>query len=353
MAEGTSLVHCFQTMLEDGHERFSTSSRFLIPFLTLYRGMIIFVVSLREPSLCQKPFERAKDIWRKISRSSGCAGTNLAAMDEVAKKVDAVVRQNPEVTTSVLTVGDRDGQTNVATFFVELVPTKQRRVNTSELKERVRGQLKPFAYANPAVKDVDMFGAGQRVFNVNVTGTDLGQLERYSQALLQRLKNDPALLDVDTSFRPGRPEFQVKVDNHKAERLGVSSAIVGGELRNLIEGATPALFREDGKEYDIRVRLQEDQRNLRAGYLQTYVPNINNVLVRLSNVANPIQTEGPSNILRQDRGRYIQIRRILPLEEPAWEGRLTTPSGFWNRRLSCRQRWVMRSWGRLKTLETY
>jgi hydrophobic/amphiphilic exporter-1 (mainly G- bacteria), HAE1 family len=238
-------------------------------------------------------------------------GTNLNEMAQVAQKVDQVLRANQEVKSSVLMVGSRDLESNVATFYVELVPAKQRKVNTTQFKDRLRGQLKEFAYANPTVKDVDMVGAGSRPFNVNLIGSDLSVVEPIADKLFQKLRSMPDLKDVDTTLRPGKPEFQVVLDNRKAERMGVSSSIVGGELRNQIEGATPAVFREEGKEYDIRVRLQEQDRNLKDNFNQTFVPNINFRQIPLKNIASGIQATGPANILRQDRGRYVQISADL------------------------------------------
>src|SRR5690606_30835387 len=65
--------------------------------------------------------------------------------------------------------------------------------------------------------------------------------------------------------------------------------------------------RETGLEYDVRVRLQDDQRDLRENYSKTYVPNINQKLIRLSDVTAPKDTTGPTKIYRQDRSRYFQI----------------------------------------------
>jgi hydrophobic/amphiphilic exporter-1 (mainly G- bacteria), HAE1 family len=211
------------------------------------------------------------------------------------------------VQTTVLVVGDRDGAANKASFFVSLVPSKQRVGNTSQFKDKLREQLKTYAYATPKVKDFDAVGGGMRPFTLNIIGPELKELERIGGEVLARLKKSPALKDVDVSFRPGKPEFQVAMDLRRAERLGVSSSVAGAEVRNLLEGTTPAVFRERGEEYDIRIRLREDQRDLEASFKDIYVPNVNMSLVKLSNVATPVRTAGPSNIDRLDRGRFVQI----------------------------------------------
>jgi HAE1 family hydrophobic/amphiphilic exporter-1 len=228
-------------------------------------------------------------------------------MNEVASKVDTLIRGNKEVLISALTVGGKDGKSEKADFYVRLVPVKERQLNTIQFKEKLRQQLKPFAHANPQVKDYDAVGGGQRPFNVNIIGLDQAELERIALQAFQIIKKHPGLKDVDMNFRPGKPEFQVALDPTKSKTLGISTRTLGNELRAQVEGLTPAKFRELGREYDVRVRLKQDQRNLKEGFNLTYVPNINNNLVRLSDVASPKETTGPATINRQDRGRYIQI----------------------------------------------
>jgi hydrophobic/amphiphilic exporter-1 (mainly G- bacteria), HAE1 family len=308
----------FQNFLE----RFYMSSlRFTLkyPLVILAGAILIFAFSLHLFTKVSKTFLAAQDMGEFAISLDMPPGTNIDAMTERALEVDKTLRANKEVVNSVLTVGNTDGEANVADFFVELVPSKQRSLNTSQFKEKIRQQLATYVDANPKVKDIDLFGAG-RAFSLNIIGTDLDQLQIYANKLFDRLKTNPALKDADISFRPGKPEFQVVVDDDRAEKLGVTSAIVGRELRTEIEGATPAVFRVAGREYDIRVRLEPDQRDLKSAFNQTYVPNINGTMVRLSDVATPISTQGPSNIFRQDRGRYIQISADVAPNGPGMNG---------------------------------
>lgn len=278
-----------------------------IPLVTLMLALGIFVGSLFVAKLVPKTFLPAQDAGEFSVSLELPPGSNLQTMSELAIEVDEVIRSNKEVFTTTLFTGGRDGESNVAQFFVNLVPSKQRKINTSDMKEKLRGQLKKYAYARPAVKDIDAVGGSQRPFNVNIIGDDMVTLEKFANEAFEKIRNNPGLKDVESSNKSGKPEFQVQMDKSKTEIMGVSTIMVGSELRTLIEGATPGVYREGGQEYDIRVRLQEDQRNLKTSFNKLYVPNINNSLVRLSDVANSVLTTGPTTITRQDRGRYIQI----------------------------------------------
>lgn len=247
-------------------------------------------------------------------------GTSLEKMRDVALDVDRMVRAHSEVVNALLTVGTREGDKNKAEFFISLKPFGERSMSTSEFKDVLREELKKFALANPKVKDVDYVGGGLRPFTLNLAGQDLKQVEEIASKVKARLDNHPALLDVDTSFRPGKPEYQVQVDLTKAEGLGVSSASVGRELRAQVEGVTPAVFRENGLEYDIRVRMQPDQRDLEKEFPRILVPNMNERLVDLHRVARGVPTTGPSSIDRENRGRYVQIAADLRPDGPGMGG---------------------------------
>jgi len=89
--------------------------------------------------------------------------------------------------------------------------------------------------------------------------------------------------------------------------FGVNTRTLGDEIRAQVEGLTPAKFRENGREYDVRVRLLPEQRDLRNNLHDIYVPNMNQRLIRLTDVARAKERVGAATIERQDRGRYVQV----------------------------------------------
>jgi HAE1 family hydrophobic/amphiphilic exporter-1 len=241
-------------------------------------------------------------------------------MERVSLQIDEVIRKHPEVAASVLTVGTKEGEPNKASFYVRLVDSKKRKLNTIEFKALIREDVKPFAFANVTVGDFDQVGGGMRPFNVNIQGNDEKELAKVATEVFNKLKGHPSLTGVDLSYRPGKPEFQIIPDREKAERMGVSTNILGMELRTLMEGQTPAVYRLEGEEYDIRVRLREDQRNLQKEFNRIAVPNINNRLIPLASVVKGVETTGPANITRQDRARYYQISADITPNGPGMGG---------------------------------
>lgn len=277
------------------------------PLLVLFGALLIFVGSFAALKVVPKTFIPAQDNGEFQVSMLLPAGTDMKKTAAVTKQIDEKIRANKEVRSTVVTIGGRNGEANESGVFVRLVPAKERIITTTNFKEDISKQLKEFEFARPKVQDRGGFGGAQQPLNVNIVGTNMDDLLKTSEALMAKLREHPDLKDVDTSYRAGKPEYRVIVDKEKSEYFGVSTTGVGQELRTQIEGTVAAVFRRDGKEYDIRVRLQDEQKNIKKNFEQTYVPNINQRLVKLSDVANPEEVLGPASIERQDRSRYIQV----------------------------------------------
>jgi HAE1 family hydrophobic/amphiphilic exporter-1 len=296
----------FQTMLEEKYVKVVSFS-IKNPGKVLGVSFLIFLGSCASTKYVPKTFLPDQEQGEFSVSLDMVPGTSLDHMTEVAMKVDEVIRKNKEVLVTGMTVGGKNGESNVTDFYVALTPLKDRSITTVNFKKMLREQLKGFTEANPVVKDYDAVGGGQRPFLLNITGTDTALLESFTMKVFKYLKGTGKLTDPDTNFRGGKPEFQIVPNRRRMEQLGISSIGLGNELRAQVEGVKAAKFREKGLEYDIRVRLEEDQRNLQDNYKNTYVPNINNKLIRLSDVTTPNDTSGPTKIYRQDRARYVQI----------------------------------------------
>ncbi len=293
------------------------------PLLSLFLSTLIFASSLFITRWIPKTFLPPQDFGEFMIYLEDLPGTSLDRMDEKAQEIYALLLKNPEVEKTILTIGDKDGQSNLASIYVHLVPRAQRTDNTSEFKEKVRTQLASYTALNPRVTDVDMLGIGARPFNLMLIGEDLEILENYTQQVFERLKNHPVLQDPEISHKPGKPEVQVAIHKKSAEDFGLTSDMVGLEIRTLVEGTTPAVYRENGLEYDIRVRAKENQRNLEESFSKILVPNTNFTQVPLSKLATLEPKQSPVTINRQNRGRYIQISGDIRPDSAGMGGLIT------------------------------
>lgn len=278
----------------------------LITFLTL----ILSILSL---GFVKKTFLPANDQGEFMVNIEMTPGTSLnGTLETVTAIQNDLISFVPELDLLATVVGNNDGESNIATVAVSLLPSEYRRRSTAEIKDEIRDMLKKYPGARPKVNDYSAVGGGvQYPFNLNLKGENLKELEAYSVSVMEELRKIPDLTDVDTNFRTGKPEFQVIPDRNKMQTVGVVAGVMGAELRYHIEGGEVAKFLENGIEYDVRLRLKENQRNLRDSFNETRVPNIQNRLIPLNAIAIGKENSSPARIIREDRSRVVPINANL------------------------------------------
>lgn len=311
-----------QTRVEEAYERALRRS-IGRPWLVLGGAAALFVASLGIAALVPKTFLPPQDNGQFAISLELEPGTSLEATAKAAATVDGVLRAHPEVKTSKLTVGNADNESNKADFYVELVPRAKRKMNTTGFKTLLREELKPYAAWKTSVKDYDDFGAGMRPFNLVILGQDSEALRAYAAKVYAKFETHPALLEPETSDKAGKPEVRAALDEDRARRLGLSTTLVGRELRAQIEGETPAVYRTGGREYDVRVRLKEEQRDVQADFAKTLVPNVNGRLVRLSDAARAVAGRSPAAVNRSDRARSVRLGADVAPNGPGLGGAMS------------------------------
>lgn len=273
-------------------------------------GALIFFGCLKLAAFIPSTFLPAQDNGEFVVSVEKPVGSSLESTQKFMLKIEELLKQNPSVDLLSSTVGSTSGQSqsNQGDFYVRLVPKKQRKLNTSGVKEELRNIFKPFQNeARIQIGDINIGGNNEKVLNLNLVGDDLKILSEYVDRLVVRVAKIPGLVDVDTNYRSGKPEFHVNFDRSQAESLGVSTVAAGAELRARVEGNVAGTFRRNGIEYDIRVRLQDGDRDLRKEFSRTFIANTNYNLIPLTKVAKGEETKGYSQINRQNKARYINI----------------------------------------------
>lgn len=302
----------FHELLEDKYEKllvFSIKNPGKILVLTL----AILIGSFFAFGKVPKTFMTESDNGEITVALELPADSNLGFTSDTALKIDNIIRANREVVTSATSVGTNSRQDNRGEIYVKLKPKKEREISTATFKDKLRQQLKEFKYANPIVKDYDPSGGASRgqPFNLFLFSSNKEVLDNYSKMLIEKLSQDKRLKDLDNSNKATRLEFQVIVKPEFARMYGVNSQAVGDELRGYVEGYIPTKLRQNDYEYNIRLRLQPEQRDIKENFHKIYVPNINQKLIKLADIAETKEGIEPATINRLDRGRYIQITASL------------------------------------------
>ncbi len=280
------------------------------PLVILGVTTLVLILSLGAFKAVKKTFSPEAGEGEYLVNIDLPSGTSLQGTREIALQIAERIKTIPELDYMTVQIGNDNGEDNIGTLGVFMVPMGMRTKTSEQLQQQMREMLKDFAFANISV-DRYQRGAGgggsNKPFMLNIAGNDLNVLNDYAQKVVDRLKKIPDLTEITTSYREGKPEFQVHLDDQKMQMLGVTHRTAGRELRYHIEGDVVGKLHDKGLEYDVRIKLRPDQRDIRSAFNSIRVPNIHNKMIPLNAISTSKTEVGPSKILRQDRARVIQI----------------------------------------------
>ncbi|OYT74878.1 MAG: multidrug transporter [Armatimonadetes bacterium JP3_11] len=184
-----------------------------------------------------------------------------------------------------------------------------------EIAAELRQKIGDIPGAQVVVNAVSGFRGGGfgAPIQIALVGKDTATLLETAERVRNLIAQIPGIKDPDLSWSAGKPELQVRVDREKATALGVNLAEIAAALRTAYEGDTSVKYREAGQEYDVRVRLREDQRQRLTGLNDLVVAYVQGAPVYLRDVATITLGEGPTKIERTDRQRRITVTaNLLP-----------------------------------------
>jgi multidrug efflux pump subunit AcrB len=155
--------------------------------------------------------------------------------------------------------------------------------------------------------------------NIEVAAESFDDVMRVTEEITQRLIEAsgsgtiPGLVDIRNNISGGLPEYRVLVDYERASRFGVSLAEVGETVRIANNGLEASKWRDGEDEYDIVVRLQEEDRQ-RLESIQDLLINAPGGPIPLTSVAYFEEGTGLGSITR------LNLQRTATIEGRAASG---------------------------------
>jgi len=242
-------------------------------------------------------------------------GINLETMKEKMTPILKKIQEDPLVKYNVLTIGYTASQEiHKARIYVRLVPVEKRDLRQEEVVQKYRKEFKNVKGLKIVVQELPIVDAGLESAKVQIvlTGSDLGILEKKSKEVEKLLANMKGPVGIDSDFEEGKPEIRITLKRENAKRLGVNArevvAVIGAAFSSDIAISS---FEQDGREYDITLRLSNKNRKSIEDMKKLQVKTSSGKLVFLDGVVNFEQTYNPASINRFDRERKILVKSNL------------------------------------------
>ena len=116
----------------------------------------------------------------------------------------------------------------------------------------------------------------------------------------------PGLVDVNDNLNTGRPELNVKIDRVRAAQFGLSTSQIATTVRSAINGTEAGTLRDGDEEYDITVRLSEEDRASLESIRSLTIP-YEGEQIPLVSVAETEVSGGFGSVTRLDLSRVATV----------------------------------------------
>lgn len=279
--------------------------------LTVLAAIGVFASSIYLLKFVDKEFLPPEDRGELTVKFELPAGASLEASQRFAADLARDIGRTPGVTSMLTSIGGgAQGQVNQGEIHVALVERHARDYTTTQAINHIREQLGDRSPALVAVEPVRAIsGGGNRGQEVqfDLRGGDFDQLNAAATALQDAMREAGGYVDIDSTYRGGKPELRLEIDRERAAALGVPVATIATTVRMLVAGEKVSEVPIDGERYDVRVRLPEAQRGSAADIDRIKVRATTGQLVDLANVVRVTEGVGPAQIERAARQRQVTV----------------------------------------------
>ena len=279
-------------------------------WLTVAIAMAAVIVALVLFFMTPKEFQGNVDMNETNVSIEMPVGTSLQSLIEYTKQIEDIVRQVPDVQSTYSTLGGgRLAEQNTGNVYVSLVDKRERSRNNLAVDADIRQRLNGIPGAKLLVGGTGHFGSNYS-FSLQLTGNDMTQLKAAAKQFADAISQNPVFAEIDTSYKEGKPEIDIRLDRDRVADLGLNAMTIGATLRLLVSGEdTITTFSESGRQYDVKARLEENFRNRPEDIssLIVYSGAKEPLPVEVSSFASVDVTSGPSEIGHANKLRSIYV----------------------------------------------
>ncbi|HER54391.1 MAG TPA: efflux RND transporter permease subunit, partial [Candidatus Bathyarchaeota archaeon] len=186
------------------------------------------------------------------------------------QKVENFILQQPEVASLFSNIAGPSsgigslgvGSPNISEFTIQLKPEKERNIKTEAFMKSLREELKKeFPSVNFSMAVLGLLPK-QAPIKITLSGSNLNLVMKTGNELKAIIEQIPGADNVQLSVEEGSPEYKVIPDKDKMQRLGLTTAYVGLNLRTAFTGNDDATLTENGTEFPVRIWLDDfDRKN--------------------------------------------------------------------------------------------
>ena len=252
------------------------------------------------------------------------AGTGQSVTRELGHEIyNKFAAAIPEIVNCSFSLGQADSDnsfaamqtngTHVVSYNINIGSMEDRERSAGQIATVIRGILADYPeFKKVRVTEGGMGGmGGASTVDLEIYGYDFETTDVVAREAQEKMLASGVFAQVLLSRDEYTPEYQVDFDREKLAVNGLNSTTAASYLSSAMNGSTMSFYREDGDEYDIRVRY--------APEFRTSIEDIENIIiynnmgkgVRVKDLGTVVESLTPPSITRKNRERLITVSGIV------------------------------------------
>ncbi len=248
-------------------------------------------------------------------------GTRVEVTDELMQELWQRAKEAiPEIESVMVTSGGSSrgsgSGAHIGEFRIQLVPKGDRERTAGEVAVELRQllQIHPGMLLKTRVSGT-MFrrrsNSEDDRLTVQIRGHNIETSMQLAETIREIMQGIPGIAEPTISQRPGMPEMLVEVDRVRAANMGLNVSDVATTLETAIGGTRSSMYRKEGDEFNILVRLREQDRLTINTVGQIPLTTPLGRSIPAESVIDLRRQEGPSYISRMDQERMLTVSGAL------------------------------------------
>lgn len=305
-------------------------------FIVIGTFILLFLagglMSIFPPKILFFPDTEAKQVFVFLEYP---IGTDIEETNVLSKRIEADIENHLKkyetdgdnfLVTSVIgqvgegtsdpSKGQMGGNTpNKARITVDFVKFQDRRgISSEQVLRDIRAVIQGYPGVSIVVdKPADGPPTGSAI-NLEIKGDDYDLILDTANQLKTFINtaNIPGIEELKLDIDQGKPELLVQIDRQKARRLGISTGLIGSNLRTALYGKEVSTYKDLTDDYPINIRLKDEFRYNRDALLNqkiTFRDQGSGQIkqVPISAVATTMNNSSFSAVKRIDLDRVVTV----------------------------------------------
>ena len=304
----------FEIQLENFNEWYGRKLEWVLNHKLAFTGIVIVLfamtLGIMKQGIIGKELISTGDQGKFRMALEFDKSTSIQQNNLIAQKIETYIIQQPEVATVFSNIGGPStgigslgvGSANKTEFTIQLKSKKElNNLPTETFMKNLREELKSkFPSINYSMAALGLIPRSAPI-EITLSGSNLDLVMKTGDELKTVIEKIPGADNVRLSVEAGSPEYKIIPDKDKMQRLGLTTAYVGLNLRTAFTGNEDATLTENGTEYPVRIWLDEFNRQNFEDVQQLSIINPMGIPMEVSQFATVEQANSPSLLERKDR----------------------------------------------------